>query len=60
MKGDPSLDYCLGILYLIKQDIPKAEGAMDDLARFHGKNHPQYKQLKAIFEKQLKNKGVNK
>jgi tetratricopeptide (TPR) repeat protein/lysophospholipase L1-like esterase len=58
IKDDPSLIYCLCVLYIIKRDVPKAKAAMDDLARLQGENHPQYKQLKALFEKYVKNKGV--
>jgi tetratricopeptide (TPR) repeat protein len=58
IKNDPSLIYCLCVLYIIKRDVPKAKAAMDDLARIQGENHPQYKQLKALFEKQVKNKSA--
>ena len=58
IKDDPSLTYGLCILYMIKRDVPKAKAAMDDLARIQGENHPQYKQLKALFEKHVKNKEV--
>jgi tetratricopeptide (TPR) repeat protein len=54
IKDDPSLIYCLSALYIIKRDIPKAQASMDDFVRLEGENHPQYKQLKALFEKQVK------
>jgi tetratricopeptide (TPR) repeat protein/lysophospholipase L1-like esterase len=54
LKDDPSLDYCLCILYLIKQDTQRAKATLDDLGRIQGDHHPQYKQLKALFEQQVK------
>jgi lysophospholipase L1-like esterase len=54
IKDDPSLIYCLCVLYIIKRDVPKAKEAMDDFTRLEGKNHPQCKQLKELFEKQFK------
>jgi tetratricopeptide (TPR) repeat protein len=54
IKDDPSLIYCLCALYIIKRDFPKAKTSMDDFVRLQGENHPQYKQLKALFEKQIK------
>jgi tetratricopeptide (TPR) repeat protein/lysophospholipase L1-like esterase len=54
IKDDPSLIYCLCVLYIIKRDAPKAKDAIDDFIRLVGKNHPQSKQLIALFEKQFK------
>ena len=54
IKDDPSLIYCLSVLYIIKSDFVKAKEAIDDFTRLVGKNHPQSKQLKALFEKRLK------
>lgn len=51
IKDDPSLIYSLCVLYLMKSDIPKAKTAMDDFAKLEGENHPQFVQLKALFEK---------
>jgi tetratricopeptide (TPR) repeat protein len=51
LKDDPSLVYCLGVLYFIKRDIPKAKEAMNDLIRLVGKNHPQAEQLRSLIEK---------
>ena len=54
IKDDPSLVYCLCALYILKRDIPNANAAMDDFVRLQGENHQQYKQLKALYEKQIK------
>jgi tetratricopeptide (TPR) repeat protein len=54
IKDDPSLIYCLCALYIIKRDLPKAKASMDDFARLEGENHTQYKQLKTLYEKQVK------
>jgi len=51
IKDDPSLMYCLCVLYIIKRDVPKAKAAMDDFTRLVGKNHPQSEQLKSLIEK---------
>ena len=51
IKDDPTLMYCLCILYIIKRDIPKAKAAMGDFTRLAGKNHPQSEQLRSLFEK---------
>jgi tetratricopeptide (TPR) repeat protein len=51
IKDDPSLIYCISVLYLIKRDIPKAKEAIDDFTRLVGKNHPQSEQLRSLFEK---------
>jgi len=50
-KDDPSLIYCLSVLYIIKRDIPKAKVAIDDFARLKGENYPQTEQLRSLFEK---------
>ena len=49
-KDDPSLMYCLGVLYLIKRDIPKAKAAIDDFARLKGEKYPQSEQLRSLFK----------
>ena len=51
IKDDPSLIYCLSVLYIIKRDIPKAKVSIDDFKRLVGGNHPQFEQLKSLFEK---------
>jgi tetratricopeptide (TPR) repeat protein len=60
IKDDPSLIYCLCALYIIKRDFPKAKTSMDNFVKLQGENHPQYKQLKALFEKQVKNNEARK
>ncbi|MCX6122054.1 MAG: hypothetical protein NTX44_10630 [Ignavibacteriales bacterium] len=60
IKDDPSLMYCLCALYIIKRDFPKAKTSMDNFVKLQGENHPQYKQLKALFEKQVKNNEARK
>ncbi|MGD0038278.1 MAG: hypothetical protein ABSC53_13415, partial [Bacteroidota bacterium] len=55
IKDDPSLIYCLSVLYIIKPDLAKAKETIDDFTRLVGKNHPQSKQLKTLFEKRLNN-----
>jgi tetratricopeptide (TPR) repeat protein len=53
IKDDPSLMYYLGVLYIMKRDIPQARNAIDDFTRLAGKDHPQAKQLNAVFAKQF-------
>jgi tetratricopeptide (TPR) repeat protein/lysophospholipase L1-like esterase len=60
IKDDPSLIYCLCVLYMIKRDMPNAKAAMKDFARIQGENHPQYKQLETLFENQVKSKRAHK
>jgi tetratricopeptide (TPR) repeat protein/lysophospholipase L1-like esterase len=54
IKDDPSLIYCLCVLYIIKRDVPKAKEAINDFKRLEGENHPQYKQLKALLRNKQK------
>ncbi|RPI05649.1 MAG: hypothetical protein EHM64_05760 [Ignavibacteriae bacterium] len=58
IKGDPSLEYCLCLLYLVKQDFPHARAALADLAKIRGEDHPQYKQLKALLDERAKSSGA--
>jgi len=51
IKDDPSLIYCLSVLYMIKRDIPKAKAAIEEFERLKGKNYPQTEQLRSLFEK---------
>jgi len=51
MKGDPSLEYCLSVLYLIKRDIPKAKASIDEFVKLQGENDPQLLQLRRILKK---------
>ena len=53
IKDDPSLIYGLCLLYIMKGDFSNAKISLDDFARLEGKNHPQYRQLTALFEKQV-------
>ena len=53
MKNDPSLDYCLSVLYLIKRNIPNAKASIDDFARLRGSNNPQTIQLRNLLEKTI-------
>jgi tetratricopeptide (TPR) repeat protein len=53
IKGDPSLDYCLSVLYLIKRDIHKAKTTIDDFVKLQGENHPQSVQLRNLLEKTI-------
>lgn len=57
IKDDPSLVYCLSILYIIKRDIPKAKEAIDDFTRLEGKNHSQSERLRSLLRKQLQKAG---
>jgi tetratricopeptide (TPR) repeat protein/lysophospholipase L1-like esterase len=56
IKDDPSLIYCLCVLYIVKRDVPKAKEAIDDFARLKGKNYPQTEQLRSWFEKTVAGK----
>jgi tetratricopeptide (TPR) repeat protein len=56
IKDDPSLIYCLSILYIMKRDMPKATEAIDDFARLEGKNHSQSERLRSLLRKQLQGK----
>jgi tetratricopeptide (TPR) repeat protein len=56
IKDDPSLIYCLCVLYIVKRDIPKAKEAINDFARLKGKNYPQTEQLRSWFEKAVAGK----
>ena len=51
LKSDPSLDYCLSMLYLIKHDIPKAKKSIDDFVKLQGENQTQSVQLRNLFKK---------
>lgn len=51
IKDDPSLIYCLCVLYIIKRDVPNAKKAIDDFTKLVGKDHPQSEQLRSLFEK---------
>jgi hypothetical protein len=51
IKDNPTLIYSLCVLYTIKRDLPKAKEAMDDFTGLVGKNHPQSKLLRSLFEK---------
>jgi tetratricopeptide (TPR) repeat protein/lysophospholipase L1-like esterase len=56
IKDDPSLIYCLSILYIMKRDMPKAKEAIDEFARLEGKNHSQSERLRSLLRKQLQGK----
>jgi len=50
MKGDPSLEYCLSVLYLIKRDFQSARSAVDEFAKIQGENNPQTVQLRTLLQ----------
>jgi tetratricopeptide (TPR) repeat protein/lysophospholipase L1-like esterase len=50
IKDDPSLVFNLCLLYLMKEDMPKAKITMNDFARLEGVNDPKFKQLRALFD----------
>jgi tetratricopeptide (TPR) repeat protein len=54
IKDDPSLVFNLCLLYLMKEDIPKAKITMNDFARLEGVDDPKFKQLQALFERQMR------
>jgi lysophospholipase L1-like esterase/tetratricopeptide (TPR) repeat protein len=56
LRGDPSLEYCLCLLYLIKQDYPRAKSALENLEKYLGQHHPQVQQLKSMYEERRKRK----
>jgi tetratricopeptide (TPR) repeat protein len=50
LKGDPSLEYCLSVLYLIKRDFSAARSAVDEFAKIQGANNPQTVQLRTLLQ----------
>ncbi|HVO73628.1 MAG TPA: hypothetical protein VMT35_06370, partial [Ignavibacteriaceae bacterium] len=53
-KDDPSLIYSLSLLYIMRKDFSKAKTTINDFVRVKGENNAQYRQLKDLYEKQLR------
>jgi tetratricopeptide (TPR) repeat protein/lysophospholipase L1-like esterase len=51
IKDNPSLIYNLCLIYLIKEDIPKAKEKLKEFEKLEGKNHPRALQLSDFYNK---------